>query len=284
MFYLQGQNANGSVIAVTSTATRLFDLINTAASTTLDRAGYSFKANGVNIRPEDGDIRVTFSEGISPTSTKGELLVRGMQYFFRNVPLDKMKLIRTGSSNVNCSIAVGVCDPGEATAAAGSGSGGLTDGATFGVASDSVTPIGLLVDEVATGTVGEGLIGAQRMSARRAGYVSMDTTISGEDQTINVLKVEERFTAQSSVKVDTQVKASAGFLHSATFSCDDAVPTAGSIIIYNNTAESGVQIFNHTFTVTPFVPFTVIFDVEMTDGIYIGFTTTGDVNVGLSYR
>lgn len=86
------------------------------------------------------------------------------------------------------------------------------------------------------------------------------------------------------VAADTQIKGSAGFLHTATFSCNDAAPTAGSIIIYDSLTETGTQVFNHTFTTTPFVPFTVILDYTMTTGIYIGFTTTADVNVSCSYQ
>lgn len=128
MFYLQGQNANGSVIAVTSTATNLYDLINTAASTTLERAGYSFKANGINILPEDGDVRILFDSTLSPTASKGMLLTAGTQYFLRNVPLDKMKLIRTGGTNVSCSIGIGICDATEtSTAVAGVGSSSLVE-------------------------------------------------------------------------------------------------------------------------------------------------------------
>lgn len=114
--------------------------------------------------------------------------------------------------------------------------------------------------------------------------VSLGTLIEGEDQTNHVMKVEQRFTSSGVLTGDSQVKAAGGFLHSVTFSCNDAAPTAGSIIIYNNTAESGTQVFNHTFTTTPFAPFTVTFDIEMGTGIYVGFTTTADVNVMLSFR
>lgn len=114
--------------------------------------------------------------------------------------------------------------------------------------------------------------------------VSYGTLLAGEDLTNNKMVVEHQYTHSSLLAADAQVKSSAGFLHSATFSCNDAAPTAGSIIIYDNTAESGTQIFNHTFTTTPFVPFTVTFDFVMTTGIYVGFTTTADVNVILSYR
>lgn len=83
---------------------------------------------------------------------------------------------------------------------------------------------------------------------------------------------------------DTLVKTGAGQLHTLTFTCNDAAPTAGSIIVYDNTAESGTEIFNHTFTTTPFVPTTVTLDVSFDTGLYVGFTTTADVNVTVSYR
>lgn len=105
-----------------------------------------------------------------------------------------------------------------------------------------------------------------------------------EDNVNNVAKVEQRFSYKAVAAADIQVKASPGFLHTVTFSCNDAAPTAGSVIIYDNTAESGTQVFNHTFTTTPFVPFTVLLDYTMATGIYIGFTTTNDVNVSCSYR
>jgi hypothetical protein len=83
---------------------------------------------------------------------------------------------------------------------------------------------------------------------------------------------------------DALVKTGAGTLGSLTFSCNDAAPTAGSIIVYDNTAESGTVIFNHTFTTTPFVPFTLPLNVDFSTGLYIGFTTTNDVNVTVAYR
>jgi hypothetical protein len=109
------------------------------------------------------------------------------------------------------------------------------------------------------------------------------TLQAGEDLTIDVTKVEQRFTPLK-VTADTLVKTGAGFLHAITFSCNDAAPTAGSIVVYDNTAESGTELFNHTFTTTPFVPFTVIIDGSFTTGLYVGFTTTNDVNVTVSYR
>lgn len=83
---------------------------------------------------------------------------------------------------------------------------------------------------------------------------------------------------------DTLVKTGPGVLHTVSFTCNDAAPTAGSVIIYNNTAESGTQLLSHTFTTTPFAPCSVIIDGTFTTGLYVGFTTTNDVNVTVSYR
>jgi hypothetical protein len=82
---------------------------------------------------------------------------------------------------------------------------------------------------------------------------------------------------------DTLVKTGGGKLHTLTFSCNDAAPTAGSIIVFDSTTEAGTQIFNHTFTTTPFVPCSVVLDVNFTAGLYVGFTTTADVNCTVSY-
>ncbi len=83
---------------------------------------------------------------------------------------------------------------------------------------------------------------------------------------------------------DTQVKAGAGKLHTLTLSCNDAAPTAGSVIVYDSLTEAGTQIFNHTFTTTPFAPISIVLDVKFSAGLFIGFTTTADVNVTAAYE
>ncbi len=105
-----------------------------------------------------------------------------------------------------------------------------------------------------------------------------------EDNTNNKAVVEHRYTSSGVLAGDTLVKTGTGLLHTVVISCNDAAPTAGSLIIYDNTAESGTQIFNHTFTTTPFAPFSLLFDVTVATGIYAGFTTTADVNVTITYR
>jgi hypothetical protein len=97
-------------------------------------------------------------------------------------------------------------------------------------------------------------------------------------------KVEQRFTSSGPKTADALIKSGPGFLHTLTISCNDAAPTAGSVIVYDNTAESGTILYSETFTTTAFRGFTVTLDVEFSTGLYIGFTTTADVNVVASYR
>lgn len=175
------------------------------------------------------------------------------------------------------------------SAAASSGGGGaatIADGAD----ANAGTTTDAAVTTDANGTLSAKLRGIVKIlndvwnSTSHFFSVSLSTLIAGEDLTNNVLKTEQRFSYSPVAAADVQVKGSAGFLHTVTFSCNDAAPTAGSIIIYDSLSETGTQVFNHTFTTTPFVPFTITLDCVMGTGIYIGFTTTNDVNVSCSYR
>lgn len=204
MFYLQGQNANGSVIAVTSTATNLYDLINTAASTTLERAGYSFKANGINILPEDGDVRILFDSTLSPTASKGMLLTAGTQYFLRNVPLDKMKLIRTGGTNVSCSIGIGICDATEtSTAVAGVGSSALVEAVDVAKIGGAATAAAAaLADATANPTVGSfgsytETYNGTTWDRARGGQTSNSATVTGMANVLSMARYDSSPTART---------------------------------------------------------------------------------------
>lgn len=112
--------------------------------------------------------------------------------------------------------------------------------------------------------------------------VTMGAATPGADYENNVTKVQQVYNVVM-LTADNLVKSGVTRLHTATFSCNDAAPTAGSIIFYNSTAESGTQILNINFTTTPFTPFTLTFDCELATGLYVGFTTTADVNVTVTY-
>jgi hypothetical protein len=111
-------------------------------------------------------------------------------------------------------------------------------------------------------------------------YDIRDVDFSQRDR----ITVEQNYTSSGPKTADALIKTGAGFLHTVTFSCNDAAPTAGSIIIYDNTAESGTILYSETFTTTAFRGFTVHLNVNFNTGLYIGFTTTNDVNCVVSYR
>jgi len=112
---------------------------------------------------------------------------------------------------------------------------------------------------------------------------NIDVQIAGEDLTNDVMKVEGRFSGIHKT-ADFQVKASAGFVHTITFACVDAAPTAGTIILYDSLTETGTILYSETFTTTAFRGYTVTLDVAAATGLYLGFTTTADVGVTVSYR
>jgi len=113
--------------------------------------------------------------------------------------------------------------------------------------------------------------------------VDLATAIAGEDLTNDVLKTEQRYSYAYCV-ADTQVKAGEGFVHSLTFSPLDAAATAGTIFLYDSLTEAVPTVFSYYIPAAALVPVTVILDVTCGTGIYIGFTTTADVAVTVSYR
>lgn len=100
-------NAAASKLTVTNSATTLASLVTTASGGTNPSLPSSL--NAIFLVPEDGDIRVTFDEN-PPTSARGLLLRSGQYQTFVGVPLSKMRMIRTGGSNVAVSIVVGEDD------------------------------------------------------------------------------------------------------------------------------------------------------------------------------
>ena len=114
-------------------------------------------------------------------------------------------------------------------------------------------------------------------------YMGLATQIAGEDLTNDVMKTEQRFSF-TRLAADGQVKAGAGFLHTLTFACADAAPTAGSIIVYDSLSKTRTVIYSYTFDTTAFRGFSVVLDVSFSTGLYIGFTTTADIGCTVSWR
>lgn len=105
----------------------------------------------------------------------------------------------------------------------------------------------------------------------------------GEDGPNDLRKVEQRFSPTGNILGDTLIKSSPGFLHGLTC-VSDATATAGTIILYDNSAESGTIIFSMTVNAVEYKPFTLLFDVVFNVGLYVGYTTTNDMNCTVAWR
>lgn len=120
-------------ITVTSTATALYTLMDTAGSL---KAGSNYQyyheedANGILITPEDGNVRML--SGANPTATVGTLLTNGVSYFIPNTDISTIRLIRT-VGDVLTSVEPCRTVPGEAfngTGATGTGTSTVTNNIT----------------------------------------------------------------------------------------------------------------------------------------------------------
>lgn len=103
-------NANSSTITVTNVSTSLKDLIDTAGG---GFNNFITQVDGFDICPETADIRIAY--GNNPTATQGFILKSNTVYSFRFVDFANIRLIRTGGSNVTCSLFVGQSLLGELT-------------------------------------------------------------------------------------------------------------------------------------------------------------------------
>lgn len=83
---------------------------------------------------------------------------------------------------------------------------------------------------------------------------------------------------------DTQIKSSAGFVHTVSIAALTATPTAGLLTLYCNTAESGTVLYAEWIFATD-VGHTVTLDIPCSTGIYAGFDATlANVQATISYR
>ncbi len=121
------------------------------------------------------------------------------------------------------------------------------------------------LDDTATGSVTENQFAPVRMSSNRA------------------LMVEERYT-YGRATADTQIKGSAGFIHTVNIAALTATPTAGLLTIYDSLTESGTVIYAEWIFATD-VGHTIILDVDAGTGIYVAFDATlANVQATVSYR
>lgn len=104
------------------------------------------------------------------------------------------------------------------------------------------------------------------------------------DCTSHALMVQGANYSYLRVTADTQIKASAGFIHAVCINPTTATPTAGLMTVYDNTAESGTQIFSTWFFATTNSECAYL-DVRAGTGIYVGYDATlANASVTVAYR
>lgn len=103
-----------------------------------------------------------------------------------------------------------------------------------------------------------------------------------ENNTTGKAIVEENYST-TRVTADGQIKASAGFVRHISFAATGTV-TAGTITLYNNTAESGTVLWSGIIQVGT-APVTVPINAEASTGIYVGYDgTVANVATHVSWR
>ncbi len=122
------------------------------------------------------------------------------------------------------------------------------------------------LDDTSPTAITENNFGNLRMSSLRALYVERGPYLYA------------RATA------DTQIKGSAGYIHTISIAPTSATPTAGLLTVYDSTAESGTVIYSEWIT-TSIAGHTIALDVPATTGIYVGFDATlANIQATVAYR
>lgn len=287
MIYVKPRVAAEMTLSVTTSATPLMTLIDTAGSGT--SAGNYYLAgklcNVVRITPTTGSIR--YGWGIDPTTANGAYLGNG-NYEYIAGDLSNLRLIST-SGTATVSIVYYRANGSELAAIAGGGGGG--GGASSGVyaedsaatSGDNVVAMGAVrQDTLATSTSADGDYSWVKQDVLGAAYGREVYAPSFEDNSAQVAKVEHRY-SYSKVTADGLVKPGAGLVHTVTFGATGTV-TAGLISLYDNTAESGTKIWEGVVQLAT-APVTIILDVSFGTGLYVGYDgTIANVSTSVSYR
>lgn len=240
-------NSSASKITVTTAATPLLTLINTAGSTTHN---FLLNLDAADIVVESGSVRVLY-DGNTPTASNGVLLSSGTTFVLRHVPLKNVVLIST-SGSVSCSVQIGESEASETTVLAGSSGGtgssaSQVQGNIASLATDSGNPVktgGVYNSTAPTATNGQRV--DTQMDVNGNTQVNLYTAIRGENATSDVMMISPKVISESTnaVSVDksaaleasTVTKASAGRLYAATVRVDSTLGSGTYYIQFLNAA------------------------------------------------
>lgn len=109
------------------------------------------------------------------------------------------------------------------------------------------------------------------------------TVQPGNTQNTTAWKVEQQY-SYGRATADTQIKATAGFVHTLSIAPLTATPTAGLITLYDSAAESGTAVYSEWIFATD-IGHTIKLDAIFATGIYVGFDATlANVQATVTYR
>lgn len=116
--------------------------------------------------------------------------------------------------------------------------------------------------------------------------VNLSTLLAGEDTTVGVIKVEQRFgytvmSLAAGAPTANNLKSGAGFLHAITFNA----PQANEIVQLGDGTASGSGVFAGITVPSVNTPFTLIYDVVFANGLTVmAGSTTAAHNLTVSWR
>lgn len=103
------------------------------------------------------------------------------------------------------------------------------------------------------------------------------------DRKGNLLVIPPRYSKTVPVVADAAIVTGSGVLHTLIINTQDGVPVAGSFIIYDNTAASGTILYQEGNGTGTFRGYSILLDCAFSNGIYVDFFTTTDVQVSVTY-
>lgn len=98
----------------------------------------------------------------------------------------------------------------------------------------------------------------------------------------NVCRVEQQFKT-AAISTDATIKHGGGLLHTLTCSPSKYF-TPGTLDIINSTGGAGTVLQHIELHSAIAVPFTLVFDIAFSEGLYVDFTAAQNVHCSLSYR
>lgn len=299
MIIVPHQNAAGSKPVVTSTATAIFDLINTAASTNLPLAGFDSQVDSIDITPENGSVRVMY-DGNTPTASNGQLLYEDVTYHFRGIDLLKLKLIRTGGSDVTCNAVLGRATAGEVSSSGGNsvaGSGGGGGGGAVSIADGDDAALGAKADAAASSDTGTfSLIalfkrGLQGITTLIAKDFATQTTLAALNTKVTAVNTGAVTVSSSALPTGAATEATLSTLNGKVTACNtgavtvssSALPTGAATETTLSTAATSLGLLDDVVGTTGSAVPTKAYTIGGTDGTNLralSTTASGALIVG----